>query len=144
LGDALREAHSKVTPILGICLGTQIILNHSEEEDTPCLGLIPGNVRHFDLTDSALKIPHMGWNSLRVIKPHPLLAHVKPEDEVYFVHSYYPQPESSEDIVAVTEYEVEFPSAIASKNLFATQFHPEKSGPVGLEILRAFSTWDGN
>ena len=142
---ALREAYAKGTPMMGICLGTQIILAHSEEDDgTDCLGLIPGKVRRFQLNDPALKIPHMGWNGVRIVKQHPLLEHVRPQDEFYFVHSYYPAPDAGEDVVALTEYEIEFPSIISRGNLFATQFHPEKSGPVGLNILKRFAVWEGN
>lgn len=144
LWDALLDAYKRGTPILGICLGTQIILSHSEESDTTCLGIIPGEVRRFRLDDPALKIPHMGWNGLQILRPHPLLAHVKANDQFYFVHSYYPQPDSTDDVVAVTEYETEFPSVIARGNLFATQFHLEKSGPVGLGILKAFAQWEAN
>lgn len=142
LGEALRDAHARGKPILGICLGTQIILEHSEEEDTPCLGIIPGRVKRFRLNDPALKIPHMGWNGISIRQAHPLLAHVKPGDEFYFVHAFYPAPSRQEDIVATTEYEAAFPSAIARGNLFATQFHPEKSGPVGLGILERFARWE--
>ncbi len=143
LFDALREAYSKGIPMLGICLGTQIVLSHSEEDDTECLGLIPGTVMRFRLSDPQLKIPHMGWNGVTIRRSHPLLAHVRAGDEFYFVHSYYPSPESAADVVAQTEYEIAFPSVISRGNLFATQFHPEKSGPVGLKILQNFAQWDG-
>jgi len=143
LFDALKDAYAKGTPILGICLGTQIILSHSDEDDVDCLGIIPGAVVRFDLKDPALKIPHIGWNGVRVARPHPLLDGVKERDEFYFVHSYYPQPASREDVIGTTEYETVFPSAIGRRNLFATQFHPEKSGPAGLEILKRFTRWGG-
>ncbi len=144
LDSALREAFQKGTPILGICLGTQIILSHSEEGDTDCLGLIPGRVRRFALNDPNLKIPHMGWNEIRIEKNHPVLAGIQSGDEFYFVHSYYPSPDSSEHVLATSEYETRFTAALGSKNLIATQFHPEKSGRVGLGILRDFAKWDGN
>lgn len=143
LGDALRESFQRGTPILGICLGTQIILDASEEDETECLGLIPGTAKRFQFSNPSLKIPHMGWNQVRKVEEHPLLAHLDGETQFYFVHSYYPQPDSVEDIVAVSEYGIEFPSAIARRNLFATQFHPEKSGQAGLRILQAFSQWEG-
>jgi imidazole glycerol-phosphate synthase subunit HisH len=142
LDNALAEAFAKGTPVMGICLGTQIIMSYSEEGNTECLGLIPGKTKKFKLKDRALKIPHMGWNALTIKKAHPLLKTVKANDELYFVHSFYPQPADNAMVVATTTYEVEFPSAIGYKNLFASQFHPEKSGPVGLQILRNFSTWD--
>lgn len=130
-------------PILGICLGAQIVLSHSEEGDTPCLDLIPGNCRRFQLTDRSLKIPHMGWNELLMTQSHDILKDVKRDDELYFVHSFYPQPDDTSHIFATCEYGVTFPAAIGHKNLFATQFHPEKSGRIGLTLLRNFSQWDG-
>jgi glutamine amidotransferase len=139
---ALREAFAQGTPILGICLGTQIILSRSEEGDTECLGLIRGTVKKFRLADRNLKIPHMGWNELRLLRPHYLLKDVAAGSQVYFVHSYYPQPADASMVIAVCEYGVEFPCALGLKNLFATQFHPEKSGPVGLSILKNFAEWE--
>ncbi len=143
LDVALRDALTAGTPLLGICLGCQISLNHSEESDTPTLGLIAGRVLRFRLDDPALKIPHMGWNEVRVVKPHPLLASVKPGDEFYFVHAYYPVPDHSDDVYAETDYERTFASALGRDNYFATQFHAEKSGRVGLELLARFARWDG-
>ncbi|MBD3345600.1 MAG: imidazole glycerol phosphate synthase subunit HisH [Chitinivibrionales bacterium] len=143
LDTALREAFIQGTPILGICLGTQIILSHSDEGDTPCLGLIEGNCPRFDLKEASLKIPHMGWDGITIKKQHPLLSHVADGDEFYFVHSYYPLPSKEENVIAVCDYETVFPAAIGDKNLFATQFHPEKSGRVGLELLKNFCSWDG-
>lgn len=140
---ALHEAFRRGTPILGICLGTQIILSHSEEGDTGCLGLIKGSTIKFNLSNASLKIPHMGWNTISIRKSHPMLRGVVDETEFYFVHSYYPQPSDSSDIVALCEYEIHFPAAIAKDTLFATQFHPEKSGVAGLSILNNFKTWDG-
>ncbi|MFP4012644.1 MAG: imidazole glycerol phosphate synthase subunit HisH [Chitinispirillaceae bacterium] len=144
LDKALVEAFGRKTPIMGICLGTQIILSHSEEGDTECLGLVQGECRRFSLKDRSLKIPHMGWNSIRIEKPHPVFKEVKPEDEFYFVHSYYPLPKDEGAIVGKCEYETDFPAVIGNENLVATQFHPEKSGPVGLSILKNFSLWDGS
>jgi len=139
----LKEAFAAGTPILGICLGTQIILSRSEEGDTTCLGIIEGTVPRFKLTDPALKIPHMGWDAVRLLRPHPVLRDVKPGDEFYFVHSFYPQPVDPAAVVGVGNYEIEFPAIIGKDNLIALQFHPEKSGGVGLSILKNFSTWDG-
>jgi glutamine amidotransferase len=139
---ALKEAFISGTPILGICLGTQIILSHSDEGDTDCLGLIPGTVLKFSLKNPALKIPHMGWNEIIIRTPHYLLKDVPAGSQVYFVHSFYPQPDDTAMVVASCEYEIEFPCAIGTKNLFATQFHPEKSGPTGLSVLKNFAAWE--
>jgi glutamine amidotransferase len=143
LDQALTEAFRKGTPIMGICLGCQIVLSRSEEGDTPCLDLIGGMAEHFRLTDPSLKIPHMGWNSVRVVQPHPILQDLQPGDEFYFVHSYFPRPNDPQAVYAVCEYESDFPAAIGCRNLFATQFHPEKSGKLGLGLLKNFATWDG-
>ena len=141
LGLALVDAVRSGTPTLGICIGCQIILSHSEEGDTPGLDLLPGVCTRFRLADAALKIPHMGWNAVTVTRPHPLLAHLRPGDEFYFVHSYYPQPTDPADVYATCEYGVTFPAAIGKDNLFAVQFHAEKSGPVGLQVLKNFAEW---
>jgi glutamine amidotransferase len=140
----LKEAFAAGTPILGICLGTQIILSRSEEGDTPCVGLVPGTVPKFALNDRSLKVPHMGWDALRIVREHAVLRDVKPDSEFYFVHSYYPLPSDPSAIIAVCDYEIEFPAVIGEKNLIATQFHPEKSGPAGLQILKNFAAWDGS
>ncbi|MCZ6854121.1 MAG: imidazole glycerol phosphate synthase subunit HisH [Gammaproteobacteria bacterium] len=140
---ALKTVIASGRPVLGICLGLQISLDHSEENDQRTLGLIPGNVRRFRFDDPRLKIPHMGWNEVRVLKPHPLLDDIEAGDEFYFVHGYFPQPEDQADVYAVTEYESDFACAVARGNYFATQFHPEKSGRVGLRLLAKFKNWDG-
>jgi glutamine amidotransferase len=143
LGIALKAAFAAGKPILGICLGTQIILSRSDEGDTDCLDIVPGTVPRFSLNDPSLKIPHMGWDSVRIVRQHPVLRDVAPGDEFYFVHSYYPRPTDVAAVVAWGNYEVEFCAVIGVKNLIATQFHPEKSGPAGLGILKNFATWDG-
>ncbi len=139
------EAHK---PILGICLGAQIVLERSEENDTQCLGLVKGNVKLFPQPlfseeNERLKIPHMGWNGVHLHKSHPVLEGITPADEFYFVHAYYPLPASDNCVIGTTGYGIEFPSVIGYKNLIAMQFHPEKSGPAGLRILENFCTWDG-
>ncbi len=144
LDEAVRVAYTRGTPILGICLGSQVVLSHSDEGDTPCLGLIDGGCPRFSLTDPALKIPHMGWNAVQVTRPHFVLKDVHPGDEFYFVHSYYPQPADAQYIYATSEYECVFPAGIGCRSLFAVQFHPEKSGAAGLELLRNFARWDGS
>ena len=144
LDAALREACAREVPILGICLGSQIVLDHSEEDDTACLGLLPGESKRFVFSDPALKIPHMGWNRIRVVRDHPVQKGVVAEEELYFVHSFYPQPEDPECVFAECEYGAPFPAVIGRANLIAAQFHPEKSGPAGLRILRNFVEWNGH
>jgi len=143
LDAALREAFEAGTPILGICLGLQISLERSEEGDTETLGLIRGRVRRFRLDDPRLKVPHMGWNDVRVVRGHPVLDGVVSGDEFYFVHAYYPEPQDAADVIAVTEYEREFCCALGRANFVGTQFHPEKSGRAGLALIERFSRWDG-
>lgn len=143
VGEALVDAFRAGTPILGICLGLQITLDHSEEGDTRTLGLIPGQVRRFALDDPALKVPHMGWNAVRVVRPHPVLAGIAENDEFYFVHAYRPVPALRAHTLAETVYEGPFCSALGIDNYVATQFHPEKSGRVGLRLLARFAEWDG-
>lgn len=144
LDEALAEVIRAGRPVLGICLGLQISLEHSEENDQRTLGLIPGEVRRFTFERDDLKVPHMGWNEVRVVQPHPLLAGIRSGDEFYFVHAYYPAPAREEDVFAVTDYEVEFACAIGRDNFFGMQCHPEKSGRVGLGVLARFASWDGS
>ena len=144
LDAALTEAVAGGTPVLGICLGLQISLERSEENEQATLGIIPGEVRRFALSDPALKVPHMGWNEVRVVRDHPLLEGIAPGDEFYFVHAYYPVPRHDGVVCAVADYEGDFCCALGSANYFATQFHPEKSGRVGLRLLERFARWDGH
>ena len=149
LDSALKESFAAGTPILGICIGCQIILEHSEEDEAACLGLFAGKTVRFSPSvsqsvnplQSPLKIPHMGWNAVNVTQPHPLLSHLRPGDEFYFVHSFYPQPADPGHIYATCDYGGEFPVAIGRDNLFAVQFHTEKSGKIGLSLLENFATW---
>jgi glutamine amidotransferase len=146
LDRVIKEELADGKPILGICLGSQIILTHSEENDTVCLGIIDGSVRAFPPSSQSsegqkLKIPHMGWNGIHVEKPHALLAGVRAQDEFYFVHSYYPAPQDSDCVIAITDYGISFASILGFNNLFATQFHLEKSGRPGLKILENFCNW---
>lgn len=140
---ALRDAFRRGVPILGICLGAQIVLTRSEEGDTACLDLIPGTCPRFELPDPSLKVPHMGWNQVRVVRSQPLLEDARAEDAYYFVHSYYPLPERADDVLATCRHGTVFPAVIGRGNLIATQFHPEKSGRVGLRLLERFSRWHG-
>lgn len=143
LGEAIRTAHQRGVPILGICLGAQIILERSEEGNTPTLGILPGETRRFKLNDPRLKIPHVGWNQVQVEKPHPLLSGLTPGDEFYFVHSYFPAPSAQSDVYGSADYGGKFTCALGRGNLFATQFHPEKSGQLGLALLKRFAGWEG-
>jgi len=143
LDTALKSAIGAGKPVLGICLGLQISMDHSEEQDTRTLGIVPGAVRRFRFDRPDLKIPHMGWNEVRPVQPHPLLEGIEPGDEFYFVHGYYPAPARTEHTFALTDYETEFASAVGLGSYFATQFHPEKSGRVGLRLLEKFTRWQG-
>lgn len=142
LDTALKQAFARGAPLLGICIGCQVALSRSDEDDTLCLNLIKGTCRRFE-AGPALKVPHMGWNAIEIVRPHPVLAGIESGDEVYFVHSYYPEPTDERRVYAVCDYGVTFPAAIGFKNLFATQFHLEKSGETGLRMLRNFTRWDG-
>lgn len=143
----LKETFKEGKPILGICLGTQIILEKSEEDGgTVTLGLLPGTVKAFPkpllCKDEKLKVPHMGWNRVEWIKSHPVISHLSEDYEYYFVHSFYPQPQGEDYVLGITFYGITFPSAIIYNNLVAFQFHPEKSGAPGLQILKNFSQWN--
>ncbi len=141
LDAVIHEVVNMGKPFLGICLGTQIILDTSEEDRAACLGLIRGTVRRFP--DTGEKIPHMGWNTLNNRIDHPVFEGVDRAAQFYFVHSYYPDPAIQKDVAAWTSYGIDFASVITRGNVFATQFHPEKSGSQGLLILKNFSLWDG-
>ncbi|MBW1916458.1 MAG: imidazole glycerol phosphate synthase subunit HisH [Deltaproteobacteria bacterium] len=148
LDQALRQAFETGTPILGICLGAQIILDFSEENEVPCLGLLPGRVRALarlypGIQGESLKIPHMGWNEVDFLRPHPVFQGLPNKVEFYFVHSFYPAPAVAQCVLGVTTHGEPFPSALGSGNLVATQFHPEKSGRFGLAVLKNFLAWDG-
>jgi glutamine amidotransferase len=142
LGEAIREAFARGTPILGICVGAQLVLDGSEEGPTDGLHLIAGMTRRMQPGDRSQKIPHIGWNEVRPTQRHFLLEGVKPGDEFYFVHSYYLDAEPSA-VFAVSDHGASFCCAIAKDNLFATQFHPEKSGRLGLALLQRFADWNG-
>jgi len=143
LAGTIREVALRGTPFLGICLGTQIILERSEEDGgTDTLGLIPGRVIRFLPADRYDKVPHMGWNSVSPASPHPVFEGIEPDSEFYFVHSYYPAPSDPACILGTTDYAgVTFASALARGSIVATQFHPEKSGKAGLRLLENFCRW---
>ena len=144
LSQAIRHAFERGAPILGICVGAQIVLSSSEEGETPGFGFIAGRTRRLRPADRTLKIPHMGWNEVQVERPHPLLKGINAGDEFYFVHSYFPDPDDPSRVFASSEHGSRFCCALGRDNLFATQFHPEKSGRLGLAMLRRFAEWDGS
>lgn len=136
IADVVAEAMKNGTPILGVCLGLQLLFTTSTEGGSvKGLDFISGDV--VKLPDN-VKTPQMGWNTIQFTKSHPLLDGVKEGSYVYFVHSYYPKPTDSDVVVTTTEYGVQFASMVAQKNLFATQFHPEKSSKTGLIMLQNF------
>lgn len=139
----IKDVVKAKTPFLGICLGTQIILEFSEEDGgVKTLGLIPGKVIRFTPADRKDKVPHMGWNRVQATQKHPILAGIPSQSEFYFVHSYYPVPSDPRYTFAQTTYaNVTFAAALGHKNVFATQFHPEKSGRIGLQLLQNFINW---
>jgi glutamine amidotransferase len=148
--SGLREAvlHAAANkPLMGVCVGMQMLLEHSEEQDTPGLGLIAGRVKRFRLEGqlqpdgSRYKVPQMGWN--RVLQmPHPVWKGVPNRSWFYFVHSYYAEPADAQHTVGVSEYGATFTCAVARDNIFATQFHPEKSARQGLVLYRNFLRWN--
>ena len=145
--EAVLDAAAK-KPLFGVCVGMQMLLDHSAEGDTPGLGLIPGEVIKFDLagrtqTDgSRFKVPQMGWNQVVPTQPHPLWEGVPSNSYFYFVHSFYAKPKNAVHVAAETDYGGLFACAIARDNIFATQFHPEKSAAHGLALYRNFIHWN--
>lgn len=149
LVDAVKQAAAS-KPFLGICLGMQALFAHSEEGGCEGLGLLPGNVRLFpaeamkDEAGNKLKVPHIGWNQVHQTGAHPLWAGIEDGARFYFVHSYYAEPASQDVVAGFTHYPFAFTCAVARDNLFAVQFHPEKSQAAGLTLLANFVTWDGS
>ena len=143
----LREAvvaAAAEKPFLGICIGLQMLFEHSEEGDTDGLGLLPGRVRRFPAARTVavgLKVPHMGWNEVMQSRPHPLWQGIADGSRFYFVHSYFVEPAQPALEAASTGYGLPFTSAVARANIFATQFHPEKSAHAGLQLLANFIRW---
>ena len=140
LGDAVAQS-TREKPFLGLCIGQQMLFEDSAEGPTPGLALLPGHVRAFEPV-AGLKIPHMGWNEVWQASPHALWKGIGDGSRFYFVHSYYCDPADAALTAGTTRYPGSFTSAIARDNIFATQFHPEKSSAAGLTLLSNFSTWD--
>ncbi len=147
LQDALLEA-SRSKPLLGVCVGEQMLFDWSEEGDTPGLGLLPGKVRRFDLADalqedgSRFKVPQMGWNRVRQTMSHPIWDGIADDSYFYFVHSYYAAPAERAHTLGETSYGNVFSCAVGRDNIFATQFHPEKSASAGLQLYKNFVHWN--
>ncbi|WP_445356488.1 imidazole glycerol phosphate synthase subunit HisH [Microbulbifer sp. ANSA002] len=146
----LKDAIAAGTPVLGICVGMQIMMRHSEENNgIDCLDIFPQPVRFFgkDLprvaADERLKVPHMGWNRVQQTREHPLWAGIADGSRFYFVHSYYVPADDNRDLAGRTDYGVPLAAAVARENIFATQFHPEKSAETGLQLLKNFVSWNG-
>jgi glutamine amidotransferase len=145
----MKAAQEK--PFLGICMGMQVLMSHSEENNgIDCMNQYKGEVRFFGdrlvaikSNEEVLKIPHMGWNNVQHTRSHPLWNGIKQNNRFYFVHSYYIDPEDADIIAGETVYGIKFTSAIARDNVFAVQFHPEKSATDGLKLLENFTRWDG-
>jgi imidazole glycerol-phosphate synthase subunit HisH len=145
LFDAVKKVVADGIPFLGICIGMQLLFDFSEENNgTDCIGIIPGKVKKFQPSNQLDKIPQMGWNAVKQVKPHKLFDGIEDQSEFYFVHSYYPSPDDSSYTFGQTDYaDVTFTSAAGRDNFFATQFHPERSGRIGLKLLENFCRWDG-
>ena len=135
LVEPIKAYISSGRPFLGVCLGLQLLLEDSEEGSEPCLGVISGRVRHLP---PGMKVPHMGWNEVRFHGEHPVLAGIPSGAYFYFVHSYYADPDDKSVVLSTTSYGVDFCSAAAWDNVVAVQFHPEKSGDLGLRVYRQF------
>jgi imidazole glycerol-phosphate synthase subunit HisH len=146
LREAVVEA-AREKPFLGICIGLQMLFDHSEEGDTPGLALLPGNVRRFppakmiDASGNRLKVPHMGWNEVRQTQAHPLWDGIADATRFYFVHSYFAEPSDESVTAGYSLYPFAFTCAAARCNIFAVQFHPEKSHAAGLRLLANFTRW---
>jgi imidazole glycerol-phosphate synthase subunit HisH len=147
LQEAVLEAAAS-KPMFGVCVGMQMLLDHSDEQDTPGLGLFKGNVHKFELQGrlqpdgSRYKVPQMGWNRVFQTQPHPIYQGVPDQSWFYFVHSFYAKPSIAVHSAGETEYGQRFTAALARDNIFATQFHPEKSAAQGLQLYRNFLHWN--
>jgi len=136
--DPLIEEIKKGKPFLGICLGLQMLFSHSEEGNCKGFGIIPGEVKRFNVEDKGLKVPHMGWNRVEIIKETPLFYNIDNNQYFYFAHSYYVESYDSSVVAGKTTYGIEFASFIRKDNIVGVQFHPEKSGESGIRFLKNF------
>ena len=137
LVEPIKEYIDSGRPFLGVCMGQQALFDYSEENGRQeCLGVLPGRIT---LLPDDLKVPHMGWNRVRIARPHPIFDGIEDNSYFYFVHSYYVQPESPEIVLATTDYGIDFPAIVHWRNIWATQFHPEKSQHVGEQLLQNFA-----
>ncbi len=145
LMEPLHTVVKRGTPFLGICMGMQVLFDHSEEDGgVDCLGLLHGQVKRFQPEDSLCKVPQMGWNTVQLVRSHPVFRGIEDNSEFYFVHSYYPSVADQALTIGVTEYaDACFAAVVGERNVVATQFHPERSGRIGLKLLKNFSEWDG-
>jgi glutamine amidotransferase len=145
----VRDVIASGKPLLAICVGMQALMQHSEENNgVNCLSILPGSVNFFgdplhDTDGSKLKVPHMGWNQVHQTRAHPLWENIAQDSRFYFVHSYYVRCEKPEWVAATAQYGLEINAALAHENLFAVQFHPEKSSDAGLQLLKNFLHWNG-
>jgi glutamine amidotransferase len=139
VGALADRVHGDGVPFLGICIGLQVLFDHSEEGDTPGLGWVPGTVRRFPDSE---RVPQIGWNAVRFTREHPVTHGLPAQGHFYFVNSYYCAPLEPADALGLTDYSVEFCSVVARGNVLATQFHAEKSGELGLALLRNFASWE--
>jgi len=134
--EPIREYIASGRPFLGVCMGQQALFDLSEEGgEHQCLGILPGRVVRLP---SDLKVPHMGWNNVRIVRAHPIFDEIPDNSYFYFVHSYYPQPDDPSIVIGETDYGVTFAAVVARDNIVATQFHPEKSGEMGLRMYQNF------
>jgi glutamine amidotransferase len=139
LDDAIRQATQQGKPFLGICLGMQLLADHHAEGEVDGLGLFPGEVRRIP---HGPKIPHMGWNQATPLRPGlPIFTSIPPDAYFYFAHSYYVEPRDKQGVAAVTDYGSPYCSVIVTERVWGTQFHPEKSGSIGLQLLKNFVKW---
>lgn len=142
--EPIKKVIADGVPFLGICIGMQVLFEFSEEDGgTECMGILPGKVKKFQSPDKSCKIPQIGWNTVKINKSHPIFEGIEDQSEFYFVHSYYPACNNEGDILGKTEYaDAAFSSVAGNKFLAAVQFHPERSGRIGLKLLENFCRWD--
>jgi len=144
--EPIRKVIADGVPFLGICIGMQVLFESSEEDGgTKCLSILQGKVKKFKPTDKSCKIPQIGWNTVKINKSHPIFEGIEDQSEFYFVHSFYPSCNDKNDIIGQTEYaDAVFSSVAGNKFLVAVQFHPERSGRIGLKLLENFCKWNDN